>query len=108
MIDAGDFRYRFKLYSTARTKDAFGQSIETKTLVTDFYGSKYQWQNREVYVGSNLIESNVLVIRTYFIPNLDTSYIIVDEDNKEYNIKGVKELSYREFHEITAEYKSDR
>lgn len=108
MIDAGDFRYYFKAYKPNEVIDRVGQTQLENEFHSEFYGTKYQWQNREKYEGKQLIESDIIVIRTYFDKDINTSFLIEDENGKMYNVKGVKEIEYNTFMEITAQYKSNR
>lgn len=107
MMDAGFFNYIFKYYSTGTTKDSLGQVIDSPVLEGSFYGSKLVWQNREQYEGKQLIESSIVIIRTYFF-DIDSTFILEDEDGIFYNIKGVKPIGFNDYIEITAQTKSNR
>ncbi|WP_200974433.1 phage head closure protein [Echinicola sp. 20G] len=107
MIQLEDLRHRIAVYNYVETKDSFGQITKQKTHYMDFWASKYEWQNREKYENSQLIESDIAVFRIYFDENIDTSYLI-EFEGREYNIKGVKELGYRDGLEITAQFKNNR
>ena len=108
MIDAGDFRYYYKCFKATSTVDRVGQPQLENVFHSEFYGTKYQWQNREKYEGNQLIESDIIVIRTYYDKDINTSCSIEDEDGRIYNVRGVKEIEYKAFIEITAQYKSNR
>ncbi len=108
MIDLGEFRYYYKSFKPTSTIDNVGQPHLENVFHSDFYGSKYQWQNREQYEGNQLIESDIIVIKTYYDKDINTSFTIVDEDEKEYNVRGVKEIEYKTFMEITAQSKSNK
>ncbi|WP_215225858.1 phage head closure protein [Echinicola shivajiensis] len=107
MIHLEDLRYKISIFSYTESKNSVGQIIKTKTHYQDFWASKYQWQNREKYENNQLIESNVIIFKTYYDENINTSYLI-EFEGVEYNIKGVKELGYKDGLEITAQSKNNR
>lgn len=107
MIHLEDLRYRISVYIPIKEKNSVGQLKETLQHYSDFFASKYDWQNREQYEGKQLIESDIKVFRTYYDPNINTDYVI-DYEGKIYNIRGVKELGYRQGLEITAQFKSNK
>ena len=108
MMNIGDFRYLFQVFRTGNTKDRVGQPSTSKTYLLSFYGSRLNWQNREQYEGKQLIESDIIVVRTYYNPAINVNDSLLDESGKTYEIKGIKELGYNEFLEITAQFKSNR
>ncbi|NHE57958.1 head-tail adaptor protein [Cyclobacterium plantarum] len=107
MIQLSDLRYKISIYYTQDSKGEFGQPLKVKQHYSDFFASKYDWQNREKYENSQLIESDIIIFTIYYDGNINTSYTI-EFEGKEYNIKGVKEIGYREGLEITAQYKNNR
>ncbi|WP_339755174.1 hypothetical protein [Algoriphagus aquimarinus] len=108
MIELGDFRYLFKVYTTSNVKDDVGQVSRQKVLLTTFYGSKMNWQNRLQYEGKQLIESDIIIVKTFYNPEISINDSLEDEAGNSYEIRGIRELGYHEFMEITAQYKSNR
>ncbi|SIS88600.1 phage head completion protein [Belliella pelovolcani] len=107
MIHLEDLRYLITLYQPIEEKNSVGQLKETFVKYSDFFASKYQWQNREQYEGKQLIDSDIVIFKIYFDENINTNYII-DFEDKNYRIKGIKEIGYKEGLEITAQYKSNK
>lgn len=107
MIHLEDFRYLIKVFLPSKTKNSVGQAIETLEHYQDFFASKWDYQNREQYEGKQLIESDVKIFKIYYDENINTDYVI-DFDGKIYQIRGVKELGYKEGLEITAQFKSNK
>ena len=103
-----EYRYLYRLFSLNRTKDSVGQMVDNLSYHSSFYGSKWTYQNRTQYEGKQLIISDVIIIHTYFIPELKHGFIIKDEMENEYVVKGFKELEYNFTMEITAQYKSNK
>jgi SPP1 family predicted phage head-tail adaptor len=107
MIHLEDLKYRISVYVPTKVKNSVGQVTETLNHYNDFYASKYDWQNREQYEGSQLIVSDIKIFTIYYDENISTEYVI-DFDGKKYNIRGIKEVGYREGLEITAQFKSNK
>ncbi|ERM82384.1 hypothetical protein P872_18485 [Rhodonellum psychrophilum GCM71 = DSM 17998] len=107
MIDLNNFRYIISIFNILKEKNSVGQEKEVLNHYSDFYCAKYDWSNKEQYEGKNLIESNIKVFRIYYDENINTSYVLKFED-KFYDIKGVKEIGYKDGIEITAQYKSNK
>ncbi len=107
-MNIGDFRHLFQVYRTADTKDRVGQPSTATSHLLSFYGSRLNWQNREQYEGRQLIESDIIVVRTFYHSDISVNDALIDELGKTYQIRGIKELGYRDFMEITAQYKSNR
>jgi SPP1 family predicted phage head-tail adaptor len=107
MIQWDEFRHRIMVFIYTEGQNSIGQVIKNKVHYKDFYCSKYDWQNREQYENKQLVESDIVVFRTYYDSALDTRYTI-EFEGREYNIKGVKEIGYKAGLEITAQYKDNR
>lgn len=106
-ISLEDSRYLIKVNKLTKAKDKFGHEKESYSYYASFWASKYEWQNRELYEGMNLIDSNVFIFRIYFDPTITTNDQI-DFEGKIFRITGIKELGFREGLEITSQYKSNK
>ncbi|MBC6365794.1 head-tail adaptor protein [Algoriphagus sp. AK58] len=102
-----DSRYLIKVNKLTKTKDKFGHEKESYSYYASFWASKYEWQNREIFEGKNLIDSNIFIFKIYYDPNITTDDQIEFEE-KTFKITGIKELGYKEGLEITSQYKSNK
>ncbi|MDR7130691.1 head-tail adaptor [Algoriphagus sp. 4150] len=107
MLHLEDARHLVEIHQPIIEKDSVGQEKETFTLYQKFWASKYEWQNREQYEGKNLIDSNVWVFKIYYDVNITSNHIIIF-DSRIFQIRGIKEIGYKEALEITAQYKSNK
>lgn len=108
MMNIGDFRYIFKVHREIEGKDRLGQPLKSIDYLLSFYGSRLNWQNRQQYEGKQLIESDIIVVNTFYNSDINVFDFLEDESGDIYKIKGVKEIGYKEFIQITAQYKSNK
>ena len=104
----GNFDRFIQIQSKTTTKNSFGEEIESWVLVEEVYAEKFDKVRNEKFEANQKIYYEESTFSIYYIENINAQMRIIDVDeNKYYEIIGVKEIGYKEGLTLTTIYKDN-